>query len=1334
MLPNAFPLTKDQAQAVTTTGRSIIVSAAAGSGKTAVLAERCAYLVCDAPPEQRCDVDALLVLTFTDAAAAQMRSRIVDAIRRRLDERPDDTRLRRQLALVDAAQISTIHAFCLWLVRRWFTLVDLDPTAVVLDADEASLLKKEVLDELLNQLYATTSVPDDPLGGKTLDPTRDSPTPSDDAMGAWELGKRSLTSLGPEFVRLVDDYGLGEDRDITAAVLRLYGFTNSLPDPSVWLREAVESLSERPELVVLEIAKALRTELLRQVEHCAQLVETIKAGDPVGYFYADKIRDYENALHEWSTTLTSGDPQSDTESLDRFDRVREQIHGFTFSGERAKPLPKDADPNTREARDAASDLLSKQVKERLFKKRLKNRFALFSIEEWTSGLRQTAPYVATLVDVVAAFQDAYARRKRRLNVLDFADLERFAFDLLRPVEGSDGPSDVARTLHHRFAHVLVDEFQDINPLQQAILTCVSRESDPSRPGNLFVVGDVKQSIYRFRLAEPALFTQRLRGFSTKTASEDPLTLPSPPLGERGFSTHSNDSDGVAIYLQSNFRSRPEILEAVNYVFRRLMREGLSDLVYDQAAELRPGRVVNAASTRHPIEFHLLEKSWRSAADEEENGEEPQEPELERGVADRFDSARWTPIEREAYLIGSRIREWMETGAHPVDGAPLRYRDITVLLRKAKIDAERMAAMFTSMGIPAYAEVGGSLFSAVEIRDVVAALQLLDNFQQDIPLASVLRSGIMGERLSEDELVEIRCLDREIPFHAVVREYALRGGEAALRERVAAFIARINRFRDDARRRPPADLLWQLYEDHGFMAYTSGLPNGMQRRANLLKLHQLARKFGTFRRQGLHRFLRFIESLQDEEQDVALAPSLGESDDVVRVMTIHQAKGLEFPIVFVAGLGTKFNLGDRSGRIIFERRSKIGLRVVDPQRMIEYPSAAHSLVADEIERTTREEELRILYTAMTRARDLLVLVGHVGCRMSDVGCRYIPHPPSSIPHPSLWSIATAQTPLDWLLSSTSGAPESLFKIHTHDAVEMSAWRVTDPRDQGEKQTRLAVSRCEALPVDEPLAPGDPEVEEVLSRIDFVYPYLLSTSVRATMAASEFKGVYDFLRDPDERPDLRALPQAFQVPPSKYASQPAATSVYRGVITHRVLQHLDFAVAVDADGVASELQRMMGGGVIAAEDRTVVDAEGLAWFVSTPLAESIRRAGPAYAREFRYIAAEPLTSFDRSIVAGPDDRVLVRGIVDGILPTKKGLTLVDFKTDAIAANEVPARGERYRPQMTLYASAMAALWRRPVNAIWLVFLTPRQMLECPSRPMPERPMPEPPHSWGGKAPAA
>ena len=372
--------------------------------------------------------------------------------------------------------------------------------------------------------------------------------------------------------------------------------------------------------------------------------------------------------------------------------------------------------------------------------------------------------------------------------------------------------------------------------------------------------------------------------------------------------------------------------------------------------------------------------------------------LDRGVVDPADAARCDPIELEAFFIATRIRE-LTAGdnsplahahvsaisnhqiaqspnrqIHPLASAPgsdcsgvtpVRYRDIAILLRATKVNADRMAGILTAMGIPAYAEVSGSLFGALEVRDVLSALQVLDNLQQDIPLAAVLRSGIFGERFTEDDLVEFRLIDRETPFHAAVREYADRGDKAQLRSGVAGLLARIERYREDVRRRPLADTIWNLYERQGYLAYALGLPNGAQRRANLLKLHDLARKFGSFRRQGLHRFLRFIESMADEDRDVGAAPAIGEADDVVRIMSIHHAKGLGFPVVFVAGLGTQFNLGDRAGRMIFGRRAKIGLRVVETERMIEYPSAVHQLVASEIERST-PTKTRILYVAMTRA--------------------------------------------------------------------------------------------------------------------------------------------------------------------------------------------------------------------------------------------------------------------------------------------------------------------------------------------------------------------------------
>jgi ATP-dependent helicase/nuclease subunit A len=1288
----AISFTPQQNQAIRTTGRSVIVSAAAGSGKTAVLAERCAHLVCDAPPDVRCNVDELLVLTFTDAAAAEMRSRIVEAIRSRLDARPNDARLAEQVALADSARISTIHSFCLWLVRRWFSHVGTDPAATVLDGDEAALLKSEVLDALFRDLYDAGAEPGSPLG-EIGTKTRGAPSGSlDQADGPGDSidahTHLSRAALGQAFVKLVDDYGLGEDRSITRFVLKLYEFTTSLPDPEKWLREAHESLRDRPEATVLALAEELETELWRQFEHCEQTAAMLGAAHPIGHFYAGQIRRYAGQLRQLHEILVGADGLPTSDALEAFETVRRRIAEFEFDKTRAPNLPKECDPAIREARDAASKQLS-HVKEALFRDRLKKRFGLFSVDEWIAGVKKTAPYVAAMVSLIPAFREAYARRKRELNVLDFADLERLAFDLLRERGEPSGPSEVALTLQRRFAYVLVDEFQDINPLQQAILELVSRESDPQRVNNLFVVGDVKQSIYRFRLAEPSLFTARLNRF-------------------RGGA-----DGGAALALQSNFRSRPEILEAVNLVFRQLAREGCGGMVYDSEAELRLGRQIDPTHPPQPVEVHLLERRW---TDENQENDAP-----EASPSKLPDPAQWEAIEREAYLIGSCIRNWRESGRIIAPGKPLCYRDVVVLLRAARFNAERVAVILAAMGIPAYADVGGSLFAAREVRDVLAVLEVLDNMQQDIPLAAVLRGGVLGEPLSEDDLVEIRCLDRDIPFHAAVRLYAQRGEQSDLRDRLSSLLGRIERYCTQACRRPLADVLAGLYEQNGYLAYAGGLPNGAQRRANLLKLHELARQFGSFRRQGLHRFLRFIQSLQEQEQHLATAPAIGEADDVVRIMTIHQAKGLEFPVVFVAGLGNMFNLGDRSGRMIFERTAKIGLRVVDTERMIEYPSAVHALVASEVERTAREEEMRILYVAMTRARDKLVLIGsRPGIQPYDAGETRDSNggetrSETTCGAPSTLSVATARTPLDWLIPALAGAPPGvvrgmgargsvnpIFDVHVHTADEMSGWSVAGQVDDHERAARRAVARCDALPADEPLSPADPAVEEVVSRLEYVYPQLAASSVRASIAASEFKGAYDFTRNPEQRTDQKASNE-FVIPPSKYSTVAPASAAQRGLVVHRVLQHLDFATAMDAAGVASELHRMAAAGMIGEKELALVDRTALEWFVSTPLAQAIREAGGAYRREFPYIAREPLTFFDRSVVPACDDYVLVRGIVDGILPVADAIGIVDFKTDAVPREEVEGRSKHYRPQMELYARAVSRLWRRPVRTCWLVFLS-------------------------------
>ena len=1316
-----FTPTPQQRAAIETTGVSVIVSAAAGSGKTAVLARRCAYLMCDAPPEARCAVDELLVLTFTEAAAAEMRSRIVEVLRARAAERPDDRQLRAQVLQVDTARISTIHAFCLWMLRRWFNQADLDPTAAVLDPDEALLLQQETLDKLCNELYATDRADEHPLGQVALPPSeprasaRADEHPPDreprEPLASTRADFQPSDNLNRAFQRLVDDYGLGEDRQIKQLILKLARFLDSLPKPRVWLDSTVEAVTTARAATVCDLLRGLEEELVWQQEFCAQRADELSAGDSAGFAFAERIREYAETLNQWQQQLppSSADPAA---ALPQYQQLLDNLAAYKLKPLRAPKPADDAPAAAHAARDRAKDCWD-QVR-RLWSERLFKPFGAGSTAAWCAGLAAVAPYTNTIVKLVNAYRDAYREAKRRLDVMDFADQERLAFELLTVNGDPKCPSDLARQLQQRFAHVLVDEFQDISPIQEAIIRLASRESDPTRPNNLFVVGDVKQSIYRFRLAEPSIFLERLARFrttddaqsvtgETRTASSRRGSARAEARGSGEANSGQAESFGRAIPLQANFRSRPEILDAVNFLFERLMRPELGALVYDNEARLRPGDPKAPPAGHYPVELHLLPRRVDIAA---YGDEDEQDPEARPSPQD--DPALWEAIDREAYLIARRIHSLRDEAEQ--QGDELDYRDIVVLLRAASFNAERVVAGLTAQGIPSYTPTGGSLLNAREVRNVLSVLQVLDNFQQDIPLTAVLRHGLLQETLSDDELVEVRLLERSVPFHAAVSLYAERGPDAELRAKVNRLLRRLERYRQAVRRVPLAQMLGRLYEESGYLAYVGGEPNGSQRRVNLIKLHERARQFGSFRRQGLHRFLRFLEAIEEEGRDFGSTSPAGEAGSVVRVMTIHQSKGLEFPVVFVAGLGSAFNLGDRSGRMIFERQAGLGLRGVDPERMVEYPTATHRRVVQEVERTSREEELRVLYVALTRARDRLILVA------STPRAERFAEAPTHPSPPTLLELATARSPLTWIETALNSAEagevqrdpqqegKPLFVVRVHSADQIADWPTRRQADAPNAQLHQAVAACGPLPADEPIAPDDPEVEQVLEQIEYQYPHLAAASVRAVRAASEAKGVFSQVHNPEEQMESTSE-GAFAVPPSKYASEPAPTARTRGIVTHRVLEHLDFAAAVDAAGVASELQRLTAVGLLAPREREVVDEEGIVWFTGTELGRRLRQGGADYRREFKFVARETCSLFDPTAGPLPDDAVLVRGIVDGVLVTPDALEIVDFKTDRVARTEVAQRVEHYRSQVELYARAAHRLWGKPVRKAWLVFLTPR-----------------------------
>ncbi len=867
---------------------SVIVSAAAGTGKTSVLTERCLSLV--AGPEEM-NIDELLVVTFTEAAAMEMRERIRARLVSLYEEKRW-ARLLRQLALLDAASISTLHAFCLQVVRENFARAGIEPDAGILDEDEAQLLKDEVLGGLFDALY-------------------NSP------------GQR-----GKQFVEMVAHYGQGRDETIRGHVKHLHEYLRSLPPAArdEWKERAVGAyaLDEGGGLTAEQFGRLQRAMideidiLLEMGGICLEAFER-EVGPHKGLDSGRGVQEFVLQLRaemEKVTTSTglkawveaAGNPP--WAKVGRWGDVPEHCRGW------AKWLHD----------------------------HWKGKFIplwLASVEAWSHGLRIAGGYAELLIWLVNQFEERYSQEKRRIGQIDYSDMEEYALRLLTAADG--GPSDIARAYQQRYQVVMVDEFQDINPIQASILRMVSRESSEEAQPNLFAVGDVKQSIYGFRMTDPGEFLKRQAAIAGGAIA------------------------GAAICLQENFRSRPEVLDAVNRIFRRLMRADESTVQYDESAELRPGRAEYPPGNGPAFELHILEGGRANATDDEAPEQDSQQ------AADDADAIE--EFEKEAYLVSQRIRELVGTDYH--DGQNVRklqYRDMVVLLRSTQSTAEVYANVLRRCGIPVYAELRSGYFASQEIKNMLAVLAVLENMQQDIPLAAVLRSPLLGEALSDADLADIRAARQDLEFHQAVRWYARSGPEEPLRRRVAGRVDMLERWRRDARLKPLAEVIATVYEQTGALEYVTLLNDGLQCRANLVSLLQRARQFGQFSRQGLRRFVTFVQEMIRSGKEATSPTAVGEGQDVVRVMSIHAAKGLEFPVVFLADLARRFNDMDFNGSVVLDREGTLGIEARDPQRMLRSDTLVKLLAARKVRQQSRAEELRVLYVAMTRAKDKLVLVG------------------------------------------------------------------------------------------------------------------------------------------------------------------------------------------------------------------------------------------------------------------------------------------------------------------------------------------------------------------------
>ena len=1239
--------------------QTLLVAAAAGSGKTAVLVERIITRLKDM--ENPLSVQELMVVTFTKAAAAEMSARIGVALAKAMESTDDkalQARLERQLNLLPSAHISTLHSFCQWVIRSYFYKLDIPPTARIGNEAEMALLKQEVLENLLKEAY--------------------------------EHNMYGIFDLSDFFSDDKSDAGL-QDK-----VLSLYEFAMSQSNSDGWMRHAVEPYKAAQEQDLRDTlwGRAMWDDQQAEIDRIADRIEQMEPllESPVGPKKWDQVyQEQLAALAQLNGVQTWSDMVDVCRNLDTFTKA-----SFTSLG---KALERG------EVDGALADefkSLGSQNKDSL--KGMKN--GLFHIDESVlqQQFKDQYPLIHNLVELTIAFHKAYDEAKKEQGIMDFSDLEHLCLALLvEPgTEDDPQPSEVALELQDTFKEIMVDEYQDTNGVQETIINLISRVD------NRFYVGDVKQAIYSFRMADSSLFMNKYNTYGLM-----------------------NDAVERRIDLAKNFRSHENILTTTNFIFYQIMTQEAAELDYGEKESLIPGRIVEEAPSDWvggTVELHLLDTSDTNRSDETDGDSETAGDEPENN-------------ERELDFIIQKIKELhaSKKQVQNADGSfrQIQWRDFAVLRRSLAGWGTRAVAAMRQAGIPAVVNERDGYFEAQEIQLLLSLLQIIDNPEQDLPMAAVLHSGLVG--LDANELGALRLTGDE-SLWSVMPLYA----EQAQDERLLQFIAHIERWRTLSRRHGVADLLWDIYETLDYVNYVGAMPNGLVRRANVMALYERAKGFESSGFRGLFRFLRFVESLRDSNQDMAVANVVTEADDVVRLMTIHKSKGLEFPVVFLSGVQKKFNTMDFNSPLLVDKNGGIGLKGYYPDIRVSYPSMPWLYCKSIKSDAMKAEEQRILYVALTRARDKLFLTGYINKEIKKekgVGA-HIKH--AALTQPQALGanlIKAGNSYLHWLLIAFArhldgGAPlrniielegETNFdlldrqcqvKVEIHDG---SLYGDLDYRADVDETT---INTVRALgKVNDVALP-----EEIVQRFAFTYPNPVAAKTTAKISVSELKRRFAE-RDAEavsatdvsmqQKPVIScnitedttgenaildtSIPtiNETELADSVFGRKPLAiaaadevvTGAQWGTLMHEAMQWLPVKKYTQKS-MTDMLDSLQAEGKFSDEERSLLSDRSLYGFFNSDLGQRLI-ASKRVERELPFSML-----FDGNRVY-PDvengERLFLQGIIDTAFVEDDQWVLVDYKTDRVKSGDELIR--RYKIQMDLYKEALERLTNMPVKASYI-----------------------------------
>lgn len=1190
--------TKEQLQAIKEKGSNILVAAAAGSGKTAVLVERIIEKIIN----DRIDIDRLLVVTFTNAAAAEMRERVLEAIYQKLDETPENEHLQKQITLLNKASICTIDSFCLDVVRNHFyELENISPNFRIADTTEIELLKQEVLEDMFEEKYENQD---------------------------------------EDFADLINTYtSYRDDTPLKDLILKIYTYIQSNPFPNEWLHEKIE-MYHIHQLEQDFSHSPYGKILLKEVEE--EMVDDISILKEVG-----KSLKKEEELEKFTGTIY--DDISKLEilkgNLDNWDKTYEIYSNLVFATWPRQKIESEIKDRAKEIRDDVKKKFSNKL----------SKIFIYPSKEANQDIQDMHQILVKLENIVLEFGEEFYKRKRNKNIVDFNDIEHFALEvLLENKNGQVQPTEVAKKYQEKFTEIAIDEYQDSNMVQEYILTAISKEN------NIFMVGDVKQSIYKFRQAMPDLFLSKYKTYKLKEEKEI--------------------KDNLKIQLFKNFRSRKNVLDFTNLIFQDIMSESLGEIDYNETEYLNLGANYEEAGQSLETEINVID--LKEQEEQSENDVDSDENSEEERIED---------IQVEAKFVANKIKKLVEEKFQVFDKKmkgfrDITYKDIVVLLRSTKVNAPIFEEEMINLNIPVFSESSQEYLDSIEIQTIMSLLKIIDNPIQDIPLVTVLRSHIGN--FTDDELVEIRLADKYDNFYQAMQKSKINVNKQ-LREKIDHFFTNLEMWRKDKEYLALDEFIWKLYTDTKYYTYVGLMPNGDVRQANLKMLFERAKQYETASFKGLYNFINFIEKLHLGSGDLGAAKLIGENDNVVRIMSIHKSKGLEFPVVFLSATGKQFNLMDLNQNILLHQELGIGVKYIDYERQVQYDTLTKEAIRNKILTETLSEEMRILYVALTRAKEKLYITGlkkdynkEIENMQNQVN-RY----PKTDNKINYILLKKYKKYLDWILL--------VYLYEKEKTNNLLTVNVLYKKEILKAMVRIEDDKIDIREILEQAKIENETMQQLDKILEYQYRYSISTKIPTMTSVTKIKQMKEKKDNNNENSEEET--KTFHKPNFlRTDEKETLTNAQKGTLVHLCMQRLDENIEYDLDKIKACIAQLVQRKIITEVEETNINPYKILEFTKSNIWKQLKQAKKVYRERPFFIHIPAKEIYNEDI----EDKLLVQGIIDlYYINQQDEIILVDYKTDYVEKGKEEELIEKYKEQLNMYKRALEETLKQKVSKVYI-----------------------------------